>query len=129
MRPDIFISSDFIIGFPGETEQDFLETMDLIAEVDFDHSYSFIFSKRPGTPAAEMVDDTPEDVKKKRLKILKDRITQHTGRLTVGVTEHNRLVHFSWPDDSLIGRFADLDIAEGININALKADAPVWTED
>ena len=152
VRPDIFISSDFIIGFPGETEQDFLETMDLIAEVDFDHSYSFVFSKRPGTPAAEMFDDTPEDVKKKRLKILKDRITQHTGRLTdsligsrqrvlvekksdryenhlVGVTEHNRLVHFPWPDDSLIGRFADLDIAEGININALKAEAPVWIED
>ena len=152
VRPDIFISSDFIIGFPGETDRDFEETMDLIAEVGFDHSYSFIYSKRPGTPAAEMPDDTTDDVKKVRLQILKDRITQHTGRLTeslvgtrqrvlvekkserfdnhlVGVTEHNRLVHFPWPDDSLLGRFADLDIAGSININALRADAPVWIED
>ena len=125
--------------------------MDLIETLGFDHSYSFIYSKRPGTPAAEMADDTPEDVKKMRLQILKDRITQHTGRLTeslvgtrqrvlvekkserfddhlVGITEHNRLVHFPWPDDSLIGRFADLDIAEAININALRAASPVWIE-
>jgi tRNA-2-methylthio-N6-dimethylallyladenosine synthase len=152
VRPEIFISSDFIIGFPGETDQDFAETMDLIADVGFDHSYSFIYSKRPGTPAADMVDDTPEYVKKMRLQILKDRITQHTARLTeslvgtrqrvlvekkseryddhlIGITEHNRMVHFPWPDDSLIGRFADLDIAEAVNITALRADAPVWIED
>lgn len=151
VRPDIFISSDFIIGFPGETDQDFAETMALIAEVGFDHSYSFIYSKRPGTPAAEMADDTPEEVKKQRLKILKDRITQHTGHLTeslvgtrqrvlvekiseryddhlVGITEHNRLVHFPWPNDQLIGRFADLEITGAININALRANAPVWVE-
>lgn len=152
VRPEIFISSDFIIGFPGETDQDFAETMDLIADVGFDHSYSFIFSKRPGTPAADMADDTPDDVKKMRLQILKDRITQHTARLTeslvgtrqrvlvekvseryddhlIGITEHNRLVHFQWPDESLIGRFADLDIAEAVNVTALRAGAPVWIED
>lgn len=152
VRPEIFISSDFIIGFPGETDQDFAETMDLIADVGFDHSYSFIFSKRPGTPAADMADDTPDDVKKMRLQILKDRITQHTARLTeslvgtrqrvlvekvseryddhlIGITEHNRLVHFPWPDESLIGRFADLDIAEAVNVTALRAGAPVWIED
>jgi tRNA-2-methylthio-N6-dimethylallyladenosine synthase len=146
------ISSDFIIGFPGETDQDFAETMDLIADIGFDHSYSFIYSKRPGTPAAEMPDPTPEaDQEAMRLHRLKDRIRQHTGRLTetlvgtrqrvlvekvseryddhlVGITEHNRLVHFPWPDDSLIGRFADLDITEVININALRAEAPAWTE-
>ena len=67
IRPDISLSSDFIIGFPGETEEDFNETMRLIADVGFDHSFSFIYSARPGTPAAEMVDDTPMEEKKRRL--------------------------------------------------------------
>ncbi|MGF7450197.1 radical SAM protein, partial [Klebsiella michiganensis] len=69
-RPDIQISSDFIVGFPGETTQDFEQTMKLIADVNFDMSYSFIFSARPGTPAADMVDDVPEEDKKQRLYIL-----------------------------------------------------------
>jgi tRNA-2-methylthio-N6-dimethylallyladenosine synthase len=151
VRPDIHISSDFIIGFPGESDSDFEETMNLIAEVDFDHSYSFIYSKRPGTPAAEMPDDTPEEVKKQRLQILKDRITAHTLRKTtamvgtrqrvlvdrrsermdgqlIGITENNRLVHFPWPDTSLVGKFVDLEIAEVASVNALRAEEPVWIE-
>lgn len=151
VRPDIHISSDFIIGFPGESDSDFEETMNLIAAVDFDHSYSFIYSKRPGTPAAELPDETPEAVKKQRLQILKDRITAHTARKTaamvgttqrvlvdrrservegqlIGITENNRLVHFPWPDAGLIGKFADLEIEEVASVNALRAGAPVWVE-
>ncbi len=150
VRPDIHISSDFIIGFPGESDSDFAETMDFIAEVDFDHSYSFIYSKRPGTPAAELPDDTPEDVKKSRLHILKDRINQNTARKTramvgtrqrvlvdktsermnghlIGLTENNRIVHFPG-DASLIGRFADVEITGVASINALRADSAVWVE-
>ena len=75
-RPDIQISSDFIVGFPGETTDDFEKTMKLIADVNFDMSYSFIFSARPGTPAADMVDDVPDADKKQRLYILQERINQ-----------------------------------------------------
>jgi tRNA-2-methylthio-N6-dimethylallyladenosine synthase len=150
VRPDIYISSDFIIGFPGESDSDFEETMNFIADVDFDHSYSFIYSKRPGTPAAELPDDTPEDVKKVRLGILKDRLTQNTARKTeqligtrqrvlvdklserfeghvIGTTETNRIVHLPG-DASLIGKFADVVISEGVSIIALRSDAPVWVE-
>jgi tRNA-2-methylthio-N6-dimethylallyladenosine synthase len=150
VRPEIFISSDFIIGFPGETDADFAETMDFIAEVDFDHSYSFIYSKRPGTPAAELPDDTPEEVKKVRLNILKDRLTQNTARKTgslvgttqrvlvdklserfdghvIGTTETNRLVHFPG-DATLIGKFADVLVNDTVSIIALRADAAVWVE-
>ncbi|MBP6481180.1 MAG: tRNA (N6-isopentenyl adenosine(37)-C2)-methylthiotransferase MiaB, partial [Pseudomonadales bacterium] len=70
VRPDISISSDFIVGFPGETERDFEDTMRLIADVGFDHSFSFVYSARPGTPAAELPDDTPEELKKQRLALL-----------------------------------------------------------
>ncbi|MFZ5560021.1 MAG: tRNA (N6-isopentenyl adenosine(37)-C2)-methylthiotransferase MiaB [Pseudomonadota bacterium] len=151
LRPDIHISSDFIIGFPGESDSDFEETMKLVAAVDFDHSYSFIYSRRPGTPAAEMPDATPAAVKKQRLQILKDRLTAHTARKTaamagslqrvlvdrpsgrgagqlIGITGNNRLVHFPWPDSSLIGRFADVEIAEVVSVNALRAGAPRWIE-
>lgn len=74
VRPDISLSSDFIIGFPGETNADFEDTMNLIHEMNFDHSFSFIFSPRPGTPAANLPDDVDMETKKKRLKILQDRI-------------------------------------------------------
>ncbi len=74
VRPDICISSDFIIGYPGETEKDFMATMNLIHDIGFDHSYSFIYSPRPGTPAANLPDDVPLEVKKERLAILQDRI-------------------------------------------------------
>ncbi|HAR76215.1 MAG TPA: tRNA (N6-isopentenyl adenosine(37)-C2)-methylthiotransferase MiaB, partial [Psychrobacter sp.] len=67
IRPDIHLSSDFIIGFPGETDQDFQDTLNLAKELNFDHSYSFIYSKRPGTPAAELPDDVSFKTKKERL--------------------------------------------------------------
>ncbi len=89
-RPDIQISSDFIVGFPGETTEDFEKTMKLIADVNFDMSYSFIFSARPGTPAADMVDDVPEEEKKQRLYILQERINQQAmawSRRMLGTTQ------------------------------------------
>lgn len=82
IRPDIALSSDFIVGFPGETDNDFEDTMNLIHEMNFDNSYSFIFSPRPGTPAANLPDDTPMSVKKQRLKILQDRIKLQTFQLS-----------------------------------------------
>ncbi|MCK9469737.1 MAG: MiaB/RimO family radical SAM methylthiotransferase, partial [Porticoccaceae bacterium] len=137
IRPDISISSDFIIGFPGETEKDFEDTMKLIHEIGFDTSFSFVYSARPGTPAAELPDDTPEEVKKQRLQILQARIEQHaqtisqsmvgtTQRLLVtgisrkdpgqlqGRTENNRVVNFSSDDHGLIGTFADALITEAL---------------
>ncbi|NOS50616.1 tRNA (N6-isopentenyl adenosine(37)-C2)-methylthiotransferase MiaB, partial [Acinetobacter baumannii] len=75
-RPGILISSDFIIGFPGETQDDFEKTMQLIADVNFDMSFSFIYSARPGTPAADLPDDVSEDEKKQRLYLLQQRINQ-----------------------------------------------------
>jgi tRNA-2-methylthio-N6-dimethylallyladenosine synthase len=150
VRPDMHISSDFIIGFPGETDQDFAETMDLIADIGFDHSYSFIYSKRPGTPAAEMPDPTPDAEKKQRLHLLKERIRQQTQHKTdamlgsrqrllveresnrtpgymIGIAENTRWVHFPGGPE-LMGHFVDVDITEVISINALRASAPVWVE-
>lgn len=135
LRPDISISSDFIIGFPGETEHDFAETMALIERIGFDTSFSFIYSARPGTPAANLEDDTPEDVKKGRLQILQSRIVQNAhqisrrmvGReetiLVTGVsrkdpgelqgrTENNRVVNFRHDDHSLIGKFVKVRIED-----------------
>ena len=133
--PDICISSDFIVGFPGETEKDFEQTMKLIEDVGFDFSYSFVYSARPGTPAADLVDDTPEDVKKQRLNILQQRINQNgfeisrrmvgstqrilvsdfskkdPGRLT-GRTENNRIVNFRSDNPALIGQFVNVLIDE-----------------
>src|SRR5262249_39682542 len=82
IRPDISISSDFIIGFPGETDEDFAATMNLIHEIGFDNSYSFIYSPRPGTPAAQLPDDVPMEVKKKRLAILQERILLNTRKIS-----------------------------------------------
>ncbi len=133
-RPDIQISSDFIVGFPGETQQDFEQTMKLIGEVNFDVSFSFIFSARPGTPAADMVDDVPDEEKKQRLYILQDRINQQamawsrrmlgtTQRILVegtsrksimqltGRTPNNRVVNFEGTPD-IVGKFADVEILE-----------------
>ena len=137
IRPDISLSSDFIIGFPGETEQDFAATMKLIETVGFDHSFSFIYSARPGTPAAEMTDDTPLEVKKKRLAILQHRISQQAQAISrhmvgatetvlvsgiskkdpgqlQGRTENNRVVNFSCSDHQLIGNFADVIVREAL---------------
>lgn len=85
IRPDISISSDFIIGFPGETDRDFQATMGLIDEIKFDHSYSFIFSARPGTPAAAMPDPVPLEVKKERLMILQNRINEFSAVISQGM--------------------------------------------
>lgn len=144
-RPDISFSSDFIIGFPGETEQDFLDTMDLIEQIGFDHSFSFIYSRRPGTPASDLPDDTPESVKKQRLKILQDRINQNaidisramvgtTQRILVsgfspkdpgelsGRTENNRVVNFRAANPiDLIGYFVDVEIVEAFP-NSLRGE-------
>ena len=90
IRPDIVISSDFIVGFPGETDEDFDQLMKLVKEIKFDNSYCFIYSERPGTPAANLKDDTPAQVKNERLKTLVAQIDQHVleiNRSMVGKTE------------------------------------------
>lgn len=137
IRPDICFSSDFIVGFPGETDADFEGTMNLIKDMNFDLSFSFIYSARPGTPAADLPDDTPEDIKKQRLQILQQRINQqaqeiarrmvgNTERVLVtgyskkdpgqlaGRTENNRVVNFRADDPALIGKFADILIEEAL---------------
>lgn len=144
IRPDISFSSDFIIGFPGETDKDFEATMNLIQEMDFDMSFSFVYSSRPGTPAADLPDSTSESVKKQRLKILQDRITQqsqaisrrmvgNTERVLVsgyskkdpgqlsGRTENNRVVNFRCDNVELIGKFADILIGEALP-NSLRGE-------
>jgi tRNA-2-methylthio-N6-dimethylallyladenosine synthase len=139
VRPDIAISSDFIVGFPGETEADFEAMMKLIQDVGFDNSYSFIFSKRPGTPAASLEDDTPHEVKLARLQKLQAAIDANTRRFSLamvgtvqrilvegpsrkdvdsselqGRTENNRVVNFSAGPDglALVGQLVDVRITE-----------------
>lgn len=132
VRPDISISSDFIVGFPGETDADFQATMDLITEIGFDHSFSFLYSQRPGTPAAQLPDDLPLAVKKQRLDILQtqlalqgaqigERMVGATERILVtgpsrkdprelcGRTENNRVVNFMGPA-GLIGQMVSVKI-------------------
>ena len=131
--PDLIIRSTFIVGFPGETEKDFEQTMKLIEDVGFDFSYSFVYSQRPGTPAADLTDDTPEERKKERLNALQHRLNQQgfeisrqmvgsTQRILVtdyskkdpgelqGRTENNRIVNFRCDNPQLIGQFADVHI-------------------
>lgn len=147
-RPDIQISSDFIVGFPGETQDDFEHTMKLIAEVNFDTSYSFIYSPRPGTPAADLPDNVSEEEKKQRLHILQQRISQqamHFSRAMVGTiqrvlvegpsrknlmelagrTENNRVVNFEGSPD-MIGKFVDVEIVS-VYASSLRG-VPVRTE-
>lgn len=137
VRPDIAISSDFIVGFPGETDADFEAMMKLIADIGYDNSFSFIFSPRPGTPAASLQDDTPHDVKQKRLVRLQAAIAENTRRISgamvgsiqrilvegpskkdalefQGRTENNRVVNFDAGADGaqLIGQMIDLRITE-----------------
>ena len=137
IRPDISISSDFIIGFPGETEADFAATMKLIEDIGFDSSFSFVYSARPGTPAADLADNTDEETKKQRLQILQTRILQHAAEISrnmvgsvqrilvtgvskkdpgqlQGRTENNRPVNFSATDQSLIGEFVDVQIIDAL---------------
>jgi tRNA-2-methylthio-N6-dimethylallyladenosine synthase len=135
VRPDISLSSDFIIGFPGETEKDFEATMNLIQEVDFDMSFSFIYSRRPGTPAAELPDDVTVETKKQRLEIIQKRLVLQAHRwsqtmigttqkvlvdsydkrhpeLLSGRTENNRFVNFVGSAE-LIGKIVDIKITAG----------------
>ena len=135
-RPGISLSSDFIVGFPGETEADFEDTLELIRSVGFDHSFSFIYSPRPGTPAADMPDDLPLEQKQARLarlqemidhqamalsqamvgslcRVLVERHARKDPRQLAGRTENNRVVNFSGPE-SLIGQFVDLRISEAL---------------
>ncbi len=143
VRPNLCMSSDFIIGFPGETKDDFEATMDLIASVGFDLSFSFIYSARPGTPAADVPDDVSEDEKKQRLYSLQQRINQQSlqiarqmlnteQRILVegpskknpmelrGRTENNRVVNFEGPH-TLIGNFADVKIVDVFS-NSLRGE-------
>jgi tRNA-2-methylthio-N6-dimethylallyladenosine synthase len=136
VRPDISLSSDFIVGFPGETERDFGDTMKLIEELGFDQSYSFIYSRRPGTPAANLPDETPAGVKHERLERLQARINQQALRISAamvgsvqrilvegpsrkssrqlcGRTENNRTVNFDG-DARLVGEFIDVVITEAL---------------
>ena len=147
VRPNISLSSDFIIGFPGETEQDFLATMKLIEEIGFDTSFSFIYSARPGTPAAALEDPTPEAVKKERLQILQARIREQAAAISqamvgttqtvlvvdearkgggdlAGRTENNRVVNFAGAAD-LVGHYVDVRVDEALP-NSLRGycDAP-----
>lgn len=145
IRPDISFSSDFIIGFPGETDKDFEDTMNLIHDIGFDMSFSFIYSARPGTPAADLPDDVPMEVKKQRLAILQQRITQNvqdisrkmvgsTQRILVdgfskkdpgqlkGRTENNRVVNFRSDDTDLIGKFVDITIDHAYSNSLLGSD-------
>jgi tRNA-2-methylthio-N6-dimethylallyladenosine synthase len=142
-RPGISISSDFIIGFPGETETDFAATMDLVTDIGFDQSFSFIYSQRPGTPAAALPDDVPQAIKQARLarlqqqinhqaQVISRRMVGETHRVLVegpsrkdpaqlaGRTENNRVVNFAGPA-SLIGAFADLRITEALP-NSLRGE-------
>ena len=137
VRPNITISSDFIVGFPGETEEDFEALMKLIDQIGYDNSFSFVFSPRPGTPAANLQDDTPYDVKLKRLQRLQAVIADNTKRISQamvgtvqrilvegpskkdpnelqGRTENNRVVNFDGGPNGarLIGQLIDVDITE-----------------
>ena len=148
IRPDLSLSSDFIVGFPGETEPDFEATMRLIDEIGFDHSFSFIYSARPGTPAANLPDPTPLAVKKERLarlqarieqnghaisqqmvgtvqRVLVDKLSRKDSRQLAGRTENNRVVNFDGPK-SLIGQFADVTITEALP-NSLRGRLAVVT--
>jgi tRNA-2-methylthio-N6-dimethylallyladenosine synthase len=143
VRPELCMSSDFIIGFPGESDDDFMDTMNLIEAINFDLSFSFIYSARPGTPAADLPDDISDETKKQRLKLLQDRITQQALRIARqmlnteqrilvegpskknpmelrGKTENNRTVNFVAPH-SVIGQFVDVKITD-VYANSLRGE-------
>ena len=149
VRPNIQISSDFIVGFPGETKEDFEQTMNLIAQVNFDMSFSFIYSARPGTPAADYPDDVTEDEKKQRLYLLQQRINNQAAQFSramlgteqrvlvegpskkdimelTGRTETNRIVNFQGSPE-MIGKFVDIKITD-VFTNSLRGEV-VRTED
>jgi tRNA-2-methylthio-N6-dimethylallyladenosine synthase len=140
VRPDLTLSSDFIVGFPGETEADFEKLLKMVKDLHFDNSFCFIFSPRPGTPAANLHDDTPDDVKLKRLQTLlalvesqaheiSQKMLGNTERVLIeglakdgvnlqGRAENNRVVHFMVPAqdiENLIGQMVDIRITEVLN--------------
>ncbi len=142
-RPGLTVSSDFIIGFPGETDEDFEQTMQLIEDIGFDHSYSFVYSARPGTPAASLEDNVPMEIKKARLAILQKRINEMAMEISAsmegsvqtilverpskkdpkqmaGRTENNRIVNFDGAE-RLIGHFVDVKIKQGL-ANSLQGE-------
>ena len=141
-RPDLRVSSDFIVGFPGESHHDFMQTMDLVNEIEFDSSFSFIYSKRPGTPASKLEDVTPLEEKKERLKTLQDRLNHfHRNHsksmvgsiqrcLVTGIakkrsdqlqarTECNRVVNFDLENIGFIGKLVDIEITEALSYSLL----------
>ena len=149
IRPDISISSDFIVGFPGETDSDFQATLDLIAEIGFDQSFSFIYSKRPGTPAASYPDEIQPEQKKQRLQLLQARINQQAQNISrsmtgsvqtilvegtsrknprelAGRTENNRVVNFPGAAE-LIGEMVDVKITRALP-NSLRGELPATRE-
>ena len=140
VRPDLTLSSDFIVGFPGETDEDFAKLLKMVEELNFDNSFCFIFSARPGTPAANLSDDTPYEVKLKRLQTLLALVESQANQISknmLGNTErilveglakdgvnlqgratNNRVIHFTAPDadiESLIGQIVDIRITEVLN--------------
>ncbi len=142
-RPDLSLSSDFIVGFPGETEADFEATLKLVADLGFDHSFSFISSPRPGTPAASLPDDVPLAVKKERLARLQDLLNRQAAAISAamvgtvqnvlvtgpskknprqlcGRTQNNRVVNFNG-EASLIGQFVNVNITESLP-NSLRGE-------
>jgi tRNA-2-methylthio-N6-dimethylallyladenosine synthase len=144
VRPDVTLTSDFIVGFPGETEADFEATMKLIDEVGFDNSFSFVYSRRPGTPAADLADDTPQTVKLQRLARLQLRVDEQAAAISAamvggtqrvlvegharkdaselsGRTENNRVVNFAGPA-RLIGALIDVRITEA-RAHSLRGEA------
>ena len=153
VRPDISISSDFIVGFPGETDADFEAMMKLVEDVGFDNSFSFIFSKRPGTPAANLEDDTPHEVKLARLQRLQAKIDANTRKTSAsmvgtvqrilvegpskkgggelqGRTENNRVVNFfpgAANSEALVGQLVDVRITESLDYT-LRGDLVASTD-
>jgi tRNA-2-methylthio-N6-dimethylallyladenosine synthase len=150
VRPDISLSSDFIVGFPGETAADFQATMDLITDIGFDHSFSFLYSKRPGTPAAQLDDNLAPEIKKQRLDILQNQLAQqgieigekmvgtHQRILVTGTsrkdsnelcgrTENNRVVNFAGPAN-LIGQMVSVKITAARR-STLRGKYPANKED
>ena len=143
VRPDITITSDFIVGYPGETDKDFEETMNTIQEINFDQSYCFSFSQRPGTPAATLPNQIPEDVKKQRLLIMQNRLALQGQKITAamvgstqrilvtgpsrkdplylsGRAENNRIVHFKGQQEH-IGQFVTVNVTEALR-NSLRGE-------
>jgi tRNA-2-methylthio-N6-dimethylallyladenosine synthase len=146
IRPGISIGSDFIVGFPGETDEEFEKTMQLVEEVVFDNSFSFIYSPRPGTPAANLKDDTPLEVKKQRLQRLQGLLNKQSLEISEGMvgteqsilvtgpskkdpkqlmgrTENNRIVNFDG-NPRLVGQFVKVKITEALN-NSLRGDVVI----